>query len=95
MAALGPYLLVGIGIVLSILGIGKLLTTLNAAYSRVSGRDVTVRIQLPWMRSMRAERDAGIPASVLDVIMVISVGLALVAMAFWFLFLAGSSLPGA
>jgi hypothetical protein len=94
-AALGPYLLVGIGIILSILGIGKLLTTLNAAYSRVSGRDVTVRIQLPWMRSMRAERDAGIQTSVLDVIMVISVGLALVAMAFWFLFLAGSSLPGA
>jgi hypothetical protein len=94
-AALGPYLLVGIGIILSILGIGKLLATLNAAYSRVSGRDATVRIQLPWMRSMRGERDAGIQTSVLDVIMVISVGLAVVAMALWFFFLAGSSLPGA
>jgi hypothetical protein len=94
-AALGPYLLVGIGIIVSVIGMGKLLTTLNAAYSRVAGEQVTVRIQLPWMRSMRAEREAGIPASVLDVIMVLSVGFALIALALWFFFLAGSSLPSA
>ncbi len=92
-AALGPYLLVGMGIIVSIIGMGKLLTMLNAAYGRVSGGEVTVRIQLPWMRSMRGERDAGIPASVLDVIMVVSVGLAGIAMLLWFFFLAGSSLP--
>jgi hypothetical protein len=94
-AALGPYLLVGVGIIVSIIAVGKLLTTLNAAYGRVSGRDATVRIQLPWMRSMRDEREAGIPASVLDVIMVLSVGFALIALALWFFFLAGSSLPSA
>jgi hypothetical protein len=92
-AALGPLMVVGVGIIVSLIGVGKLLTTLNAAYSRVAGEQVTVRIQLPWMRSMRGERNAGIPASVLDVIMVISVGLAIVALVLWFFLLAGSSLP--
>jgi hypothetical protein len=44
---------------------------------------------------MRGERNAGIPASVLDVIMVVSVGLAMIALALWFFLLAGSSLPNA
>jgi hypothetical protein len=92
-AALGPYLLVVFGIIVSIIVIAKGLATLNAAYSRVAGRDVTVRIQLPWMRSMRGERDAGYPASVLDVIMILSVGSAVIALMVWFFFFAGSSLP--
>ena len=94
-AALGPLMVVGVGIIVSVIGVGKLLTTLNAAYSRVAGEQVTVRIQLPWMRSMRGDRNAGIPASVLDVIMVISVGLAMIALVLWFFLLAGSSLPNA
>ena len=92
-ASLGPYMLVVAGIIVSIIAIGKGLTTLNSAYSRVAGREVTVRIQLPWMRSMRAERNAGYPASVLDVIMILSVGTALIVMMVWFFFFAGSSLP--
>ena len=42
---------------------------------------------------MRGEDDSRPPRSVLDVVMVISVSIAVVLMAFWFFFLAGSSLP--
>lgn len=75
---LGIYVLVAAGTIGSMIGIGKVLAQLNVAYSRLSGKEVAVRIQFPWMRSMRGERHAGIPATALDVIMVISVGIALV-----------------
>ena len=42
---------------------------------------------------MRGDEDHRPPRSVLDVVMVISVGVALLAMAVWFFFFAGSSLP--
>jgi hypothetical protein len=42
---------------------------------------------------MRGEDDSRPPRSVLDVVMVISVSVAATAMAIWFFFFAGSSLP--
>ena len=47
------------------------------------------------MKSMRGERDRRRRRSVLDTVMMISVGLALVLSAVWFFGFAGSSLPGA
>jgi hypothetical protein len=47
------------------------------------------------MKSMRGERQAvERPQGVLEVVMLVSVGLALAAMAVWFFAFAGSSLPG-
>jgi hypothetical protein len=43
---------------------------------------------------MRGERDTPRPRSVLDVVMIASVTLALIAFAIWFFAFAGSSLPG-
>jgi hypothetical protein len=42
---------------------------------------------------MRGERESGHPRTVLDVVMVISVAIAVVASAIWFFGFAGSSLP--
>lgn len=89
----GPYLLIIFGVPISMAIMGKLLSRLNRTYGRVTGFDSTVRVQLPWHRSMRGERDPARPRSVLDVVMVISVALAGLVFALWFFFIAGSSLP--
>jgi hypothetical protein len=89
----GPYLLVLIATPLSMWIWGKLLFRLNAVYSRLTGQTYEVRAQLPWHRSMRGERVVRRPTTVLDMVMVVSVSLALMAFGIWFFFFAGSSIP--
>lgn len=89
----GPYLVVLVGIAVSVALLAKGLAALNRAYKRLAGEDAVVRVRMPWHRSMRGEEDSRPPRSVLDVVMVISVSLAATAMAIWFFFFAGSSLP--
>ena len=91
--SIGPYLLVLVGTVLTMVAIGKALGRLDALYGRIQGRGSAVRVQLPWLRSLRGERESTGPASVLDMVMIVSVGLAFVVMGIWFFFFAGSSLP--
>jgi len=89
----GPYFLVIAGIGVSVFLVTKLLASLNRTYARVSGEEEVVRVRPPWHRSMRGEDDSRPPRSVLDVVMVISVSIAVTAMTIWFFFFAGSSLP--
>jgi hypothetical protein len=91
--SMGPYLLVLVGIPVSMVIVGKLLSKLNRVYGEVTGTTPQVRVRLPWHRSMRGERDGAPPRTVLDVVMVASVTLALVCFAIWFFLFAGSSLP--
>jgi hypothetical protein len=91
--SLGPYALVIAGIPISMVVIGKLLSWLNRAYAVVTGRSSKVRVTPPWRTSMRGERRSTRQATVLDVVMVVSVALALAAFAVWFFAFAGSSLP--
>ncbi len=93
-AGFGPYLLAIAGIAVSVVAVTKLLAVLNRAYARVSGETEIVRVRAPWHRSMRGEDDSRPPRSVLDVVMVISVSAATLALTVWFFFFAGSSLPG-
>jgi hypothetical protein len=92
--SIGPYLLVLAGTILSMVVIGKVLGSLNRMHMRVTGRLRDKREQATWMKSMRGERrgthqDRG----VLDGVMMISVGIALVLFGIWFFAFAGSSLP--
>ena len=89
----GPYLLVIGGIAVSVVVLTKLLSALSRAYDRAAGQDEPVRVRLPWHRSMRGDDDSRPPRSVLDVVMVVSVSVAVLAMTVWFFFFAGSSLP--
>jgi hypothetical protein len=50
---------------------------------------------MPWHRSLRGENEGRAPQQILDVVMVISVSAAGFVFLIWFLFFAGSSLPGA
>jgi hypothetical protein len=89
----GPYLLILVATPISMWICGKLLFRLNAVYSRLTGQTHQVRAQLPWHKSMRGERGSGRETTVLDLVMMISVTIALTAFGIWFFFFAGSSIP--
>jgi hypothetical protein len=91
-ASMGPYALMLLGITLTAVVIGKGLARLNRFYAKVTGTAPTVRIVVPWRRSMRDARHGGstdedtrVPVGLLEVMMVIAVVIALVALALWFL----------
>lgn len=92
---LGPYLVVIVGVPVSMVIVARLLSRLNRYYGELTGTISHVRVVLPWLRSMRGEREppTAQTRTVLDVVMITSVALALVCMAVWFFFFAGSSLP--
>jgi hypothetical protein len=93
--SLGPYLLVAFGVPISMAIVGKLLGGLDRRYARIvkADGDEGLRVQLPWMKSLRGERDSGHRRTVLDVVMIVSVAIAWAAFAIWFFGFAGSSLP--
>ena len=92
--SLGPYLVVIFGLPIGMVVIGKLLGKLDRYYHKVTGTEREVRVQMPWMKSMRGERDTGRPFRMLNVVMVVSVSLAGLCFGIWFFLFAGSSLPG-
>ena len=87
-------MLVLAGIVVSMIAMGKGLSTLNRVYGRVTGEDPQVRVRMPWHRSMRGEEDHRAPRQILDVVMVASVTIAGLVLLIWFALFAGSPLPG-
>jgi hypothetical protein len=89
----GPYLLVLLATPLSMWLCGKFLFRLNDLYARLTGQTYEVRTQLPWHKSMRDARGSNRPTTVLDLVMIISVSIALTAFGIWFFFFAGSSIP--
>jgi hypothetical protein len=93
--SMGPYLLIIVGLPVGMMIVGKALGTLDRYHGRLTGLDDGKPQQAAWLKSMRGERDRRRRRSVLDTVMMISVGVALVAAAIWFFGFAGSSLPGA
>jgi len=90
---LGPYLAIIVGVPATMWAFGRFLYKMNQVYERVTGQTSEVRVQMPWHRSMRGERDTGRRTNVLEFVMICSVGLCLLVFGIWFLFFAGSSLP--
>lgn len=80
--------LIVVGIPATMFFIGKGLGRLNEKYAELTGSANEVQIRAPWMRSMRDERDLHRPRTVLDVVMVLSVGTALILFGIWFMFFA-------
>lgn len=93
-ASFGLYLGVLLGIIVSMVVVGRLLHGLNGTYGRLAGSEL-VRVRMPWHRSLRGEDEGRAPRQILDVVMVVSVMVAGFVFLIWFLFFAGSSLPGA
>jgi hypothetical protein len=93
--SMGPYLLIIIGLPLGMVLIGRALSALDRCHGRITGLDDGKPQQAAWLKSMRGERERRRRRSVLDVVMIVSVAVALVLSAVWFFGFAGSSLPGA
>jgi hypothetical protein len=89
-ATMGPYALMLVGITVTAVVLGKGLSWLNALYARVIGTTSTITVILPWRRSLRGgrstarETDGRHPVTVLDIVMVISVTVAIIALVTWF-----------
>jgi hypothetical protein len=92
--SMGPYLVVLIGLPIGMALVGRGLGALNRAHIRLTGAEVD-DYRPGWTRSMRAERKVAHRGGVLDRVMIVSVGVAVVIAAVWFFGFAGSSLPGA
>jgi len=92
--SVGPYLLVFIGLPIGMAIVGKLLGYLDRAHSRLTRREDDGPRRASWLKSMRAERTSTRRGGVLDTVMIVSVGLAIVVFGVWFFAFAGSSLPG-
>jgi hypothetical protein len=91
-ASMGPYALMILGITLTGVAIGKTLSRLNRLYAEVTGTAPTVRIIVPWRQSLRDARHGGspddedtrVPVGLLDIVMVVSVLIAVAAFLTWF-----------
>ena len=93
--SMGPYVLILVGLPVGMMAVGKLLGALDRYHGRVTGLDDGKPQQAAWMKSMRGDRERKRRRSVLDSVMMISVGVALLLFGVWFFAFAGSSLPGA
>lgn len=91
---LWAYVLILIGIILSVAAMGKLLAVLNRRWLAIKGGDsYRPKIPLPWLESMRDQRHRQ-RATMLDMVLVTSALVAGVVLLIWFFVLAESPLPG-
>jgi hypothetical protein len=90
----GPYMIVLVGIIVSILIVAWLIGRLNNLYVRITGTNSAAPMRAAWLRSMR-DAPSTHSWTIVEVVLVGSVLLAAVALTLWFLLLAGSSLPRA
>ena len=88
--AMTPIVVFLAGVAITMVPLGLALVRVDRLHRRLAGTEDTVRRHKPWMRSMRAERSDAGRGSVLEVVMVASVTVVLVALGIWFLLFAGS-----
>jgi hypothetical protein len=88
----GLYVFAGVGILLSMAGMGWLLARLNRMHVELTGRSRGGFVRRGWQRAEKGEHGPTPEAGVLDTIVVVSVVIALLALLVWFFFFAGSSI---
>lgn len=86
--SLGLYVLVLVGIVISMAAFGRGLGILNRIHMAMTGNIPRRRQETVWLKSMRGDATASREHGILATIMAISVGLALLCMGVWFFFFA-------
>jgi len=90
----GPYMVVFVGIVCSIVAMAWVLSRLNRLYVRITGStQFSGRYMPAWKKSLSDERSNPHGTSVLESVILASVLLAGLAMAIWFFVAAGSPIP--
>jgi hypothetical protein len=89
----GPYAVVAIGIVVTIVLDAWLIGRLNALYMRVTGTNRLAPMRPTWLKSMRDTDAAAGTTTVVEAVMIGSAMLAGVVFVGWFFLLAGSPIP--
>jgi len=89
----GPYAVVAVGIILSVLVVAWLIGRLNNLYVRITGTNRLQPIRPTWLRSMRDTAPSENTVTVVEAVLMASVMLAGLALVTWFFFLSGSPLP--
>jgi hypothetical protein len=89
----GPYAVVAIGIVASVLIVAWLIGRLNNLYIRITGTNQLAPMRPTWLRSMREAAPVKGSVTVVEAVLMTSVMMAAVALSVWFFLLAGSPLP--
>jgi small-conductance mechanosensitive channel len=89
----GPYAVVAVGIIASILFVAWLISRLNSLYVRITGTNRLQPIRPAWLRSMRDTAPMQNSVTVVEAVLMASVMLAALALTVWFFLLAGSPIP--
>jgi hypothetical protein len=89
----GPYAVVAIGILASILFVAWLIGRLNNLYVHITGTNRLAPMRPTWLRSMRDSGPAPQSVTVVEAVLMSSVTLAGIALTIWFFLLAGSPIP--
>ncbi|MDX6626686.1 MAG: hypothetical protein QOE56_1675 [Solirubrobacterales bacterium] len=89
----GPYAVVAVGVITSIVFIAWLIGRLNNLYIRITGTNQLGPMRPTWMRSMRDAAPVRGSVTVVEAVLMASVLLAAVALTIWFFLLAGSPIP--
>ena len=91
--SIGPYMIVVVGIIVTVLADAWVIGRLNDLYVRVTGSNRLVQSRPGWLKSMRDATPVQSSVTVVEAVMMASVMLAAVALVTWFFLLAGSPLP--
>jgi hypothetical protein len=86
----GPYFVVAVGIIVSVLVVAWLIGRLNQLYIQITGTNRLAPMRPTWLKSMRDSSPERGTTTVVEAVLMGSVLLALVAMTIWFFLLAGS-----
>jgi hypothetical protein len=89
----GPYAVVIVGFVASVLIVAWLISRLNRLYIRITGTNRLVPVRAAWLKSMRDTGPTPGSVTVVEAVLMASVMLAALALTIWFFLLAGSPIP--
>jgi hypothetical protein len=89
----GPYAVVAVGILVSVLVVAWLIGRLNDLYIRITGTNRLTPIRPAWLKSMRDTGSTQSNVTVVEAVLMGSVMLAALALTVWFFLLAGSPIP--
>ena len=91
--SIGPYMIVIVGIIATVLVDAWLIGRLNDLYIRVTGTNRLVQTRPNWLKSLRDTGPVHNSVTVVEAVMMSSVMLAAMALVTWFFLLAGSPIP--
>jgi hypothetical protein len=89
----GPYFVVAVGILISVILVAWLIGRLNRLYVQVTGTNRLGPMRPTWLKSMRDTSPQAGTTTVVEAVLMGSVMLAALCLTIWFFLLAGSPIP--